>query len=243
MSSPPDTASERQWWKVGALGRGPWRGFAGAQIRFCAGFGLGLAIFFSGALVALAPAGGLRAADELCPGEGGTRGRVVAVDERLELTLENGIRLKIAGVDPPRPTPGDPDLDFRARNRLAQWLVGQEILFRPLEPGPDRWGRVVAFVFAVAPESTNGPGPAHVPSARRSSMPASRALNQARRRALAGAPSSPRRPVREFPGLAFGRIRIMRSSPRRIACPSPRRLAHPLLSKAGLPESPAGGRA
>ena len=43
------------------------------------------------------------------------------------------------------------------------------------------------------------------------------------RRALAGASSSPRRPLRELPGLAFGPIRIMRSSPRPIACPSPRR--------------------
>jgi endonuclease YncB( thermonuclease family) len=163
MSSTPDTSGERQWRTVGALGRRPLRGFAGAQFRFRAAAALGLAIFFAGAVVALAPAGGLRAADRLCPGEGGTSGRVVAVDERLELTLENGIRLKIAGVDPPRPTPGDPDLDFRARDRLAQWLVGQDILFRPLEPGPDRWGRVVAFVFAVAPESANGPGPAHSP--------------------------------------------------------------------------------
>jgi len=167
MSSTPNTPGGRQWRKVGALGRGPWRGFAGAQFRFRAGAGLGLAIFFSGAVVALAPAGGLRAADGLCPGEGGTSARVVSVDERLELTLENGIRLKIAGVDPPRPTPGDPDLDFRARDRLAQWLVGQEILFRPLAPGPDRWGRVVAFVFAAMPESTpastNGPGPAQSP--------------------------------------------------------------------------------
>jgi endonuclease YncB( thermonuclease family) len=167
MSSTPNTPGGRQWRKVGALGRGPWRGFVGAQFRFRAGAGLGLAIFFSWAVVALAPAGGLRAADGLCPGEGGTSARVVSVDERLELTLENGIRLKIAGVDPPRPTPGDPDLDFRARDRLAQWLVGQEILFRPLAPGPDRWGRVVAFVFAAMPESTpastNGPGPAQSP--------------------------------------------------------------------------------
>ena len=171
MSSTLNTPGGRQWRKVGALGRGPWRGFAGGHIRIRAGAGLGLAIVFSGAgsgagagaVVALAPAGGLRAANGLCPGEGGTSGRVVAVDERLELTLENGIRLKNAGVDPPRPTPDDPDLDFRARDRLAQWLVGQEILFRPLEPGPDRWGRVVAFVFAVAPESTNGLGPAHLP--------------------------------------------------------------------------------
>jgi len=171
MSSIPNTPGGRQWRKFGALGRGPWRGFAGAQFPFRAGAALGLAILFSGAgagaVVALAPAGGLRAADGLCPGDGGTSARVVSVDERLELALENGIRLKIAGVDPPRPTPGDPDLDFRARDRLAQWLVGQEILFRPLAPGPDRWGRVVAFVFAVAPEttpaSTNGPGAAQLP--------------------------------------------------------------------------------
>ena len=153
---------ERQWRKVGALGRGPLRGFAGVQIRFRAGAGLRLAVF-SGAVI-VAHAGGLRAADGLCPGEGGTSGRVVSVNERLELTLEDGIRLKIAGVDPPRPTPGDPDLDVRARDRLAQWLVGQEILFRPLEPGPDRWGRVVAFVFAPAPDQTNAPEQARMPA-------------------------------------------------------------------------------
>jgi Staphylococcal nuclease homologue len=45
--------------------------------------------------------------------------------------------------------------------------LGKKCLFRPLELGPDRWGRVVALVFAVAAESavesTNGPGPAHLP--------------------------------------------------------------------------------
>ncbi len=243
MSPTGDTPGKRQWRKVGGLGRGHLRGFTGGEVRIGAGAGLALAIFFSGAVVVLAPASSLRAADGLCPGEGGTSGRGVSVDERLELTLENGIRLKISGVDPPRPTPGDPDLDVRARERLAEWLGGQEIFFRPLESGPDRWGRVVAFVFAVAPESTKGPGPARLPVGERSSMPASRAMNQARRRALAGAPSSLRRPGRALPGLAFGPIRIMRSSPRPIACPSRRRLAHPLLSKAGLPESPIGGRA
>ncbi|MDQ6702958.1 MAG: hypothetical protein M3Z96_07585 [Pseudomonadota bacterium] len=243
MSSTPETPGERPWRKVRGLGRGPWRGFAGAQIRFRSGMGVGLAIFFSGAVVVLAHAGGLRAADGLCPGEGGTIGLVVAVDERLELTLANGIRLKIAGVDPPRPTPGDADLDFRARDRLAQWLVGQEILFRPLEPGPDRWGRVVAFVFAVAPESPNGPGPAHFSvgealiDAGLARYEPSAAARPCRSALLAA------RPGRELPGLAFGPIRIMRSSPRPIACPSPRRLAHPLLSKGGLPGSPAGGRA
>jgi endonuclease YncB( thermonuclease family) len=163
MISTGDTPCERQWRKVGALGRGPLRGFAGAENRFRAEAGLTLAIFFSGGMAALAPASSLRAADGLCPGEGGNSGRVVSVDERLELTLENSIRIKIAGVDPPRPTPGDPYLDVRTRDRLAQWLVGQEILFLPLDPGPDRWGRVVAFVFAVAQEATNRPGPARLP--------------------------------------------------------------------------------
>ncbi|MGH6796468.1 MAG: thermonuclease family protein, partial [Methylocella sp.] len=139
------------------------RAIAGAEFRFRAGAGLCLAVYFSGAMVALAPAGGLYAADGLCPGEGGTSGRVVSVDARLELTLASGTRLKIAGVDPPRPTPDDPDLDVRTRDRLAQWLVGQEILFRRLEPSPDRWGRVIAFAFAVAPESTGRPGPARLP--------------------------------------------------------------------------------
>ncbi|MGH6840113.1 MAG: thermonuclease family protein [Methylocella sp.] len=162
MSSPADTPGERPWRKVGALRRGPTRGFAGTKIRFRARAGLCLAIYLSGGVVALAPASSLRAADDICPGEGGTNGQVVAVDERLELTLETGIKLKIAGVDPPRPTPGDPDLDVRTRDTLARWLVGQAIIFRPLEPGPDRWGRVSAFVFAVAPESPNRPGPARL---------------------------------------------------------------------------------
>ena len=156
MRSTSDTRREGHWRKVGPFGNGPIRGLAGTRIRFPAGPGLGVAIFFSAAVVALAPAGGLRAENGLCPGKGGTGSRVVSVDERLELALESGIRLKIAGVDPPRPTPGDPDLDLRTRDRLTQWLVGREILFRPLEPDPDRWGRVVAFVFAFGPGSVNG---------------------------------------------------------------------------------------
>ncbi|MGH6801105.1 MAG: hypothetical protein ACRECZ_06790, partial [Methylocella sp.] len=71
MSATPDSPGERQWRKGGALGRGPLRGFAGADIRFGAEAGVGLAIFFSGAVVALTPTSGLRAADGLCPVEGG----------------------------------------------------------------------------------------------------------------------------------------------------------------------------
>ena len=122
-----------------------------------------LGIFFAAATVALARPGGVQAADGPCPNEGGARGKVVSVNERLELLLDDGNRLKIAGVDPPRPTPGDPELDIHARDRLAQWLAGQEIFFRTLEPGLDRWGRMAAFVFAAAPGQANGPATASLP--------------------------------------------------------------------------------
>jgi endonuclease YncB( thermonuclease family) len=147
----------------GGLGRAHGRGSAGQPIRFQAWAGWRLVIFFFAAAVALArPAGG-QAGAGLCPDAGGARGRVASVNERFELILEGGIRLKIAGVDPPRPTPGDPELDVRARERLAQWLVGQEILFLPLEQGLDRWGRMAAFVFAAAPEQANEPEKASLP--------------------------------------------------------------------------------
>jgi len=88
---------------------------------------------------------------ERCPAQGGNLGRVLFVDEKLDLTLEDGQRIKIAGIEPPRPTPDDPELDIRARDRLASWLAGEEVYFTPAERGLDRWGRKVAFVFAAQP--------------------------------------------------------------------------------------------
>lgn len=76
------------------------------------------------------------------------RGRIAAVDERLELILANGGRIRIAGIDPPRPTPENPGLDSLASGWLSAWLSGREAEYRPLEKAPDRWGRTVAFVFA-----------------------------------------------------------------------------------------------
>jgi len=133
------------------------------QVGARAATGLRLAKCCSTALLALACQCGMLAAAELCPSQGSSRGKVASINERLELTLEGGLQLKIAGVDPPRPTPGDPDLDVRARDRLAQWLTGQEIVFRPLESGLDRWGRLPAFVFAPVADPANGPEKASLP--------------------------------------------------------------------------------
>jgi hypothetical protein len=46
---------------------------------------------------------------------------VAAVDERLDLTLADGTRLKIAGIDPVRPTPDAPERDLR---RAKIWPIG-----------------------------------------------------------------------------------------------------------------------
>ncbi len=73
---------------------------------------------------------------------------VRSVDERLDLTLSDGTVLKLAGIDPPAPTPDDPALDQTARARLSGWLAGREIRFRALADRKDRWGRMPALVFA-----------------------------------------------------------------------------------------------
>ncbi|WP_162180441.1 thermonuclease family protein [Methylocapsa aurea] len=84
---------------------------------------------------------------------------VASVNERLELTLVDGQTLKIAGVDPPRPTPDQPTIDAKSRDRLGQWLAGQEILYRPMGQRQDRWGRLPALVFAPAASPRSPPLP------------------------------------------------------------------------------------
>ncbi len=101
----------------------------------------------------LALSGSLPQAQELCPPRGNSTGVAAAVDERLELTLQDGAKLKIAGIDPVRPTPDNPEGDVKAREDVASWLLGRSVEFRPLEPGRDRWGRTVAQVFAPVPST------------------------------------------------------------------------------------------
>jgi endonuclease YncB( thermonuclease family) len=96
------------------------------------------------------------AADQTCPPAARSSGLVVAIDDHLDLTLDEGTRLKLAGIDPPQPTPDDPDLDTRVRGELAGWLLGQEVAYMAAEPGRDRWGRLVAFAWAPAPQPADG---------------------------------------------------------------------------------------
>lgn len=114
-------------------------------------------------LATLFLSGGASFGQQLCPSGGNAFGRIVSVDERLDLTLDDGTRLKISGIDPARPTPADPDLDVKGRDFLAKWLVGQGVEFRPLEPRRDRWGRIVAMVFAPGPDLLVPQSPARLP--------------------------------------------------------------------------------
>jgi hypothetical protein len=122
-----------------------------APLRLCvAGFGLAQAV----ACGFPVNADGLFNAAGLCSArnamEGASRGKIASVNERLELTLEDGRELKLNGINPPGPTPNNADLDSKTGAKLAVWLVGREILFRPLGQRPDRWGRTPALIFASA---------------------------------------------------------------------------------------------
>jgi hypothetical protein len=123
----------------------------GALVRACIG-----ALALACTLAARAQENCSSASAPGAPGDhsAGT-GRVKFVNERLELTLEDGCLLKIAGLDPPRPTPDDPDLDVNSSVKLADSLVGKDVAFRLLETRRDRWGRLAAEVFAPMGDATS----------------------------------------------------------------------------------------
>jgi endonuclease YncB( thermonuclease family) len=86
-----------------------------------------------------------------CDGPGPYGGRIAAVDSRLEFSLEDGTRLLVAGIDPARPTPDDPDRDSAGQAAAAAAFVGATVTFRPLATQPDRWRRIPALVYAATP--------------------------------------------------------------------------------------------
>ena len=76
--------------------------------------------------------------------------RVEAVNERLEIILEDGRSLRLAGVERPRPTPANPDRPAQARDPLRAWLLrpGLRVDLELLAAVPDRWNRLPARLFA-----------------------------------------------------------------------------------------------
>ncbi len=85
----------------------------------------------------------------------GQPARVAAVLDDLELALDDGRVLRLAGIDPARATPSRPTLGEDARTRLAYWLVGRSVRVRALSAAPDRWDRIPSLVSASIPATDN----------------------------------------------------------------------------------------
>ena len=102
--------------------------------------GTGLALRLVVACLALG-SGPLVHAD--CGAPSGT-GRVVGVDERLDIAFEDGRIVRLAGLEAPDPSRGSPKTVEAARKFLADRLVAHDVGLKLLASGLDRWGRVLA---------------------------------------------------------------------------------------------------
>ncbi len=100
-------------------------------------------------IFALAGAAHARAAAQTaCASAGAEQAAVISVDARLEVTLRDGRILRLAGFEPVRPTPDNPDFDAGAGTALAG-VIGAKLDFLALAR-PDRWGRIPVFAFLPA---------------------------------------------------------------------------------------------
>ncbi len=83
-----------------------------------------------------------------CPTVGVERATVSAVSERGEILLADGRWTRLAGLDIPDPGRGDPASAAQAHIWLSSRLVGRDVGLRPLSARPDRWGRLLADLYA-----------------------------------------------------------------------------------------------
>lgn len=106
------------------------------------------------AAMAIAPA----CAEPACSAQGGATARVKSIDDRLELVLDDGHQIVLAGLEPPMAKPGEAGVAEQARDRLQTWVEGRDVIIRLLAAMPDRWGRFPALVFAkVVDDETTPP--------------------------------------------------------------------------------------
>jgi endonuclease YncB( thermonuclease family) len=76
----------------------------------------------------------------------------------LTLMLEDGRRVRLAGLDVPSPRqgPGGGEALSRAHAFLATQLAGRAVRLSLLSPPTDRYGRLRAYVFGDSPDDTKG---------------------------------------------------------------------------------------
>ena len=102
---------------------------------------------FAAALVALLAAASAARGGTACPSAGAQPDAIASVGPRLELHLADGRTLRLVGLDPAGPTPGDPDRAETSRAALTGMIAGKSISANLLSDKPDRWGRLPAMVF------------------------------------------------------------------------------------------------
>lgn len=84
-----------------------------------------------------------------CSLEASVPATVAAVDEDLELLLDDGRRIALAGLDfPPREAGA---LRAAVHFRLSSWLAGRDVFVGAFAASPDRWGRTPARLYASDP--------------------------------------------------------------------------------------------
>ena len=83
---------------------------------------------------------------------GGTAATVTAISPSLDLELTDGRTVRIPGLDPVDPDPGE-----HARSALSAWLIGRTVSLNVRAAEPDRWGRTLALVFADLPGDAAAP--------------------------------------------------------------------------------------
>ncbi len=114
-----------------------WRGRPGAR----AGAALALALALAGPAWAA------------CGVATGTA-RIAEVTERLEIRLEDGRLVRLAGLDVPVSPRGDAETAANARAFLSRRLAGREAALVAFSARPDRWGRILADLSLA--ESSGG---------------------------------------------------------------------------------------
>jgi hypothetical protein len=107
----------------------------------------GAGVVVAASALALGLATGPAAA--VCGAAAGTV-QAVSIDERGEVALADGRTLRLAGLDLPLPSRGDPALAAAARDLLARRFVGREAALSLVAAAPDRWDRALGDLDAPA---------------------------------------------------------------------------------------------
>ena len=111
-----------------------------------------IGLLIVGALWLAAAPGGAMAA---CLAIGGERATVSSINERGEIALADGRVARLAGLDIPDASRGDPESAANARAWLSSRLAGREVDVQALAARTDRWGRVPVDIWATDQSATS----------------------------------------------------------------------------------------